>query len=41
MLKNKVQFQKGLSLAQFLQLFGSEAQCVKAPFDARWPRGLA
>ena len=39
--KYKVQFQQGLSLAQFLQLFGSEAQCEKALFDARWPRGLA
>ena len=39
--KNKVQFQKGLSLAQFLQLYGSEAQCEKVLFDARWPRGLA
>ncbi len=38
--KNKVQFQKGLSLTQFLQDYGSEAQCEQALFDARWPDGL-
>ena len=40
MRKNKVQFQKGLSLAEFLQLYGSEAQCEQALFHARWPDGL-
>ena len=39
--KNKVQFQKGLSLAQFLQLYGSEAQWEQTPFHARWPHGLS
>ena len=39
--KNKVQFQKGLSLPQFLADFGSEQQCEQALFDARWPNGLA
>ena len=34
--KNKVQFQKGLSLTQFLQDYGSEAQCEQALFAARW-----
>ena len=38
--KNKVQFQKGLSLPQFLADFGSEAQCEQALYDARWPQGL-
>ena len=38
--KNKVLFQKGLSLAQFLQLFGSETLCEQALFRARWPRCL-
>ena len=38
--KNKVQFQKGLSLTQFLLDYGSEAQCEQALFDARWPDGL-
>ncbi len=38
--KNKVQFQKGLSLTQFLQDYGSEAQCEQALFAARWPDGL-
>jgi transposase-like protein len=39
--KNKVQFQKGLSLTQFLADFGTEAQCEQALFDARWPQGLS
>ena len=38
--KNKVQFQKGLSLTQFLLDYGSEAQCEQALFAARWPDGL-
>ena len=38
--KNKVQFHQGLSLAQFLQLYGSEAHCEQALFDARWPPGF-
>ena len=41
MLKNKVQFQKGLSLPLFLAGFGTEAQCEQALYDARWPNGLA
>ncbi len=39
--KNRVQFQKGLSLTQFLQDYGSEAHCEQALFDARWPDGLS
>ncbi len=39
--KNKVQFQKGLSLPLFLADFGTEAQCEQALYDARWPHGLA
>lgn len=39
--KNKVQFQKGLSLPQFLADFGTESQCEQALFQARWPQGLA
>lgn len=38
--KNRVQFQMGLSLAQFLQLYGADARCEQALFHARWPQGL-
>ena len=30
----------GLGLAQFLQLYCSEARCQQALFRARWPHGL-
>ena len=39
MQRNRVQFQKGLSLGAFLQRYGSEPQCAEAIFKARWPRG--
>ena len=39
--KNRVQFQKGLSLARFLQDYGTEPQCEQALFHARWPEGLS
>ena len=39
--KNRVQFQKGLSLARFLQDYGTEPQCEQALFHARWPDGLS
>ena len=38
--KNRVQFQKGLSLARFLQDYGTEPQCEQALFNLRWPDGL-
>ena len=38
--KNKVQFQKGLSLKAFLDSYGSEAQCEQALIRIRWPDGL-
>ena len=40
MAKNRVQFQKGLSLARFLKNFGTEEQCAQALFRWRWPRGF-
>ena len=40
MAMNKVQFQAGLSLPAFTAKFGSEAQCRKALFSARWPEGF-
>ena len=39
--KNRVRFQKGLSLARFLQDYGTEPQCEQALFHARWPDGLS
>ena len=40
MARNKVQFQKGLSEAQFAILYGAEAQCREAVMRWRWPSGF-
>jgi transposase-like protein len=40
MTMNRVQFQPGLSMPEFLQRFGTEAQCRAALEAARWPRGF-
>lgn len=40
MAKNQVQFQKGLSLPQFLKQYGTESQCHDALFNWRWPNGF-
>lgn len=40
MAKNRVQFQKGLSLPAFHAAYGSEAQCAEQLFAWRWPRGF-
>jgi transposase-like protein len=37
---NKIQFQKGISLNQFLALYGNEAQCEAVVETARWPGGF-
>lgn len=37
---NRIQFQKGLSLPEFLKDYGSEAQCEAALAKARWPDGF-
>ena len=37
MAKNKVQYQKGLSINGFLKKFGTEEQCEKAIFNWRYP----
>jgi hypothetical protein len=37
MSKNQVQFQKGFSLVDFMQHYGTEAQCAEALFKDRWP----
>ena len=37
--KNMIQFQKGLSLQEFLSQFGTEDQCRSRMFQWRWPEG--
>lgn len=41
MLKNKVQFQRGMSLPEFMEQYGTQPQCERALFAWRWPRGFA
>lgn len=38
-MKNLIQFQKGYSLAEFLQDYGTEEKCEKSLFASRWPDG--
>lgn len=40
MAQNKVQFQKGMSLPSFMNLYGTEELCFQALFDWRWPKGF-
>ncbi|WP_424139407.1 IS1595 family transposase [Roseomonas chloroacetimidivorans] len=40
MARNSVQFQKGLSEAEFEQQYGTEAACREALFRWRWPDGF-
>lgn len=40
MAENKVQFQKGVSLPDFLKNYGAEEQCFDALFQWRWPDGF-
>ena len=37
---NKVQFQKGLSMAEFMENYGTEAKCHAALVASRWPAGF-
>jgi transposase-like protein len=37
---NRIQFQPGMSLFEFFEKFGSEAQCEAAVERARWPQGF-
>ena len=39
-MKNPIQGQKGMSLNQFLEKYGSEAQCEEALERFRWPDGF-
>jgi len=38
--KNKIQFQKGMSLPQFHKTYGTHEQCEAALFRYRWPHGF-
>ena len=38
---NRIQFQQGMSLPEFLRSFGTEEQCAAAVAAARWPGGYA
>lgn len=40
MAMNQVQFQRGLSMAEFLDRYGSEDKCETALVAARWPAGF-
>jgi transposase-like protein len=40
MAKNKVQFQQGVSIQEFMAQYGSEEQCYQALWDLRWPNGF-
>lgn len=37
---NRIQFQPGLSMPEFLRDYGTEAQCEQALEAARWPEGF-
>jgi len=37
---NRVQFQRGLSLPEFMNFYGTEEQCEQALVATRWPRGF-
>lgn len=37
---NPIQFQKGLSLSEFMSRYGTEAQCEAALLQLRWPSGF-
>ena len=39
--KNKIQFQKGLSLHSFLKSYGTEEDCRNRLFNMRWPGGFS
>ena len=36
---NRVQFQPGLSMSEFIHRYGTEAKCYRALYKWRWPEG--
>ena len=41
MAKNMIQFQKGMSIPEFMDNYGTEQQCRDTLFKLRWPMGLS
>jgi transposase-like protein len=41
MAMNRVQFQRGLSMAEFMEQYGTDTQCEVALSAARWPHGFS
>lgn len=41
MAMNRVQFQAGLSMAEFMQQYGTEAKCYRSLYRSRWPHGFS
>lgn len=37
---NLIQFQQGLSMAEFMEQYGTESKCRRALYRARWPQGF-
>ena len=37
---NRVQFQPGLSMSEFIHRYGTEAKCYRALYKWRWPEGF-
>ena len=37
---NRVQFQKGLSMGEFMNRYGTEEKCHAAVVAQRWPNGF-
>ncbi len=40
MSRNQIQFQKGISLPEFIKQFGTPEQCHDALIQWRWPKGF-
>lgn len=38
---NAVQFQKGLSMVEFMERYGTKATCHATLVASRWPKGFA
>ena len=41
MAMNTVQFQRGLSMVEFMQRYGSDELCEAALIESRWPQGFS
>lgn len=39
--QNRIQFQKGYCIIEFMRYYGTEEQCRQTLESARWPKGLA